>query len=146
MPANISQFFLDHTGMAVPDLDAAIEWYGRVFDFKATQPMSTPEFKKVFLEREGIRLEVFQAIPRQPAKPRKPLTAAELNPTMLLLGYTHIAFDVPDVDAVWEMAVSRGATGITSPHTQDGTRFGHISDLNQNVIELTHTASSPQKS
>ena len=145
MKTSTSQFFLDHTGMAVPDLDAAVEWYGRVFEFKATEPMSTPTFKKVFLEREGVRLEVFQALPPQPLKPRKPLTAAELDPTMLSLGYTHIAIDVPDVDAVWEMAVSRGATGITRPHTMGGTRFGHISDMNQNVIELTHPASPPEE-
>ena len=146
MPTNTDQLFIDHGGMAVPDLDAAIEWYGRVFDFTVTQRFGTSEFKAAFIEREGGRLEVFQATPPPPPKPVKPLTSVDLTPAMLKLGYTHIAFGVPDVDAAYQQAVSRGATPINPPSTQPGgTRFGHISDLNQNVIELIHNVPSPQK-
>ncbi len=146
MPANTDQLFIDHGGMAVPDLDAAIEWYQRVLDFKVTQRFGTSEFKAAFIEREGGRLEVFQATPPPPATPVKPLTSADLTSVMVKLGYTHIAFGVPDVDAAYNQAVSRGATPVNPPSTQPGgTRFGHISDLNQNVIELIHTAPSPQK-
>lgn len=146
MPANTDQLFIDHGGMAVPDLDAAIEWYQRVFGFKETHRFGTSEFKAAFIEREGGRLEILQAIPPPPATPVKPLTAADLTPAMLKLGFTHIAFGVPDVDVAYQQAVSRGATPVNPPSTQPGgPRFGHISDLNQNVIELTHTAPSPQK-
>ncbi len=145
MPANVDQLFIDHAGMAVPDLEATIEWYQRVFEFKVTQRFATPEFKAAFMEREGGRLEIFQATPPVAAPPVKPLTSADLTSAMLKLGYTHIAFGVPDVDAAWELAVSRGATAVNPPSTQSGgPRFGHISDLNQYVIELIHTAPSPQ--
>lgn len=43
MPASTEHLFIDHAGMAVPDLDATIEWYGRVFEFKVTQRFGTPE-------------------------------------------------------------------------------------------------------
>ncbi len=146
MATNTDQLFIDHGGMAVPDLDATIEWYQRVFDFKVTQRFGTSEFKAAFMEREGGRLEIFQATPPPPVKPFKPLTSADLTPAMLKLGFTHIAFGVPDVDAAFQQAVSRGATAVNLPSTQPGgTRFGHISDLNQNVIELIHNAPSPQK-
>ncbi len=146
MPANTDEMFIDHGGMAVPDLEATIEWYQRVFDFKVTSRFGTPAFKAAFIEREGGRLEIFQATPPTPAVPAKPLTPADLTPAMLTLGYTHIAFGVPDVDVAYQQAVSRGATAVNPPSTQPGgTRFGHISDLNQNLIELIHTVPSPQK-
>lgn len=146
MPVSTDQLFIDHAGMAVPDLDATIEWYQRVFEFKVTQRFGTPEFKAAFMEREGARLEIFQATPPPAATPVKPLTSADLTNAMVKVGYTHMAFGVPDVDAAWELAVSRGATGVNPPSTQPGgTRFGHISDLNQNVIELIHTVPSPQE-
>ncbi len=139
MSANTDQLFIDHGGMAVPDLDAALEWYQRVFDFEVTQRFKTSDFKAAFIERGGSRLEIFQATPPPQAKFVKPLTTEDLTPAMVKLGYTHIAFGVPDVDAAYQQAVSRGATSVNPPSTQPGgTRFGHISDLNQNVIELIH--------
>lgn len=145
MPATTDQLFIDHAGMAVPDLDATIEWYERVFEFKVTQRFGTSEFKAAFMEREGGRLEIFQPTPPPAATPVKPLTSADLTSVMTKFGYTHVAFGVPDVDAAFQQAVSRGATAVNPPSTQPGgTRFGHISDLNQNVIELIHNAPSPQ--
>lgn len=145
MPDNSSQFYVDHVGMGVPNLDATIEWYQRVFELKVVRQFSTPAFKAVFMEREGGRLEIFQALPPPPAKPTKPLTSADLDPTMVKLGFTHVAFGVPDVDAAWKLAVSRGATAIMEPNTQGGSRCGHVADLNQNVVELIQPVPSPEK-
>ncbi len=136
MPDNTNQFYVDHAGMGVPDLDATIEWYGRVFELKVTRQFSTPAFKAVFMEREGARLEIFQALPPPPVKSVKPLTLADLDPTMVRLGFTHVAFGVPDVDTAWKLVVSRGATAIMAPNTQGGSRCGHVGDLNQNIVEL----------
>ena len=142
MPTN--ELFIDHAGMAVPDLEATIEWYQRVFDFKVVQRFSTPQFTAAFMQCQGGRLEIFQPTPPPSAKPVQPLTSADLTPKMLKLGFTHVAFGVPDVDAVYQQAVSRGATSVNSPSTQPGgTRFGHVGDLNQNIIELIHTVPSP---
>lgn len=144
MSSSTDKLFTHHVGMAVPDLEATIEWYQRVFDFKVTQRSEHPGVKAAFIQRDGILFEIFQADPPQPAKPAVPLTPADLNPLMLKLGFTHIAFGVPDVDAAWHMAVSRGATAMMPP-TADGpsTRFGHVADLNQNVVEL-HTMPFPE--
>lgn len=145
MPANTSQFYVDHAGMGVPDLDATIEWYQRVFELKVTRQFSTPAFKAVFMEREGGRLEIFQATPPPPEKSVKLLTPADLDAAMVKLGFTHVAFGVPDVDAAWALAVSRGATAVMAPNTQGGTRCGHVGDLNRNIIELIQPVSSSQK-
>ena len=143
MPTNNDQMFLDHGGMAVPDLEATIAWYQRVFDFKVVQRFSQPQFTAAFIQKDAARLEIFQATPPPPATHVKPLTSADLTTVMVKVGYTHIAFGVQDVDAVYQQAVSRGATPVNPPSTQPGgTRFGHISDLNQNVIELIHNVPS----
>ncbi len=144
MPDNTNQFYVDHAGMGVPDLDATIEWYQRVFELKVTRQFSTPAFKAVFMEREGGRLEIFQALPPPTAKRLKPLTSADLDATMVKLGFTHVAFGVPDVDAAWTLAVSRGATPVMPPNTQGGTRCAHVADLNQNVVEFIQPDPSPE--
>ncbi len=130
-------FSLDHAGMAVPDLDAAIEWYGRVFEFTVSQRFSTESFTAAFIEREGAKIEIFQATPAPAAAAVEPVTSANFLSAMLKPGFTHIAFGVPDVDAAFQQAVSRGATSINPPASKpDGSRFGHLGDLNQYVIEL----------
>lgn len=137
MPTQTDTFRLDHAGMAVPDLDAAIEWYGRVFGFTVLQQFSTPDFKAAHIIREGAHLEILQATPPPDVTPPKPLTTNDFTPSMLKLGYTHVAFGVPDVDAAFQQAVSRGATVVNPPSTPpEGPRFGHVGDLNQYVIEL----------
>lgn len=146
MSSSPNELFMHHVGMAVPDLEATIEWYERVFELEVRQRSTYPGFKAVFMQRDRILFEIFQADPPQPAEPVTPLTAADLTPAMLKLGFTHVAFGVPDVDAAWHLAVSRGATPILPP-TDDGpggARFGHVADLYQNVIEF-HTPAFPPK-
>ncbi len=145
MPDESKQFYVDHVGMGVPDLDATIEWYQRVFELKVTRQFSTPAFKAVFMEREGGRLEIFQALPPPPTNSVKLLTLADLDPTMVRLGFTHVAFGVPDVDAAWQLVVSRGATPVMAPNTQGGSRCGHVGDLNQNIVELVQPVPSSEK-
>ena len=141
MLAHTEGFCIHHAGMAVPDLDAAVAWYARVFTFKVTQHFSTPDFKAVFLEREGSRLEIFQPTPAPTAMPVKVLTSSGLTPAMLKMGYTHIAFGVPDVDAAFRQAISRGATAVNAPNTPPGgARFGHVGDLNGNLVELIQSS------
>ncbi len=137
MPANNQSFFLNHTGMAVPNLHATIEWYERVFAFQVTSQFSTKDFKAAFIEREGARLEIFEAIPAPAAEATHTLTPATFNTALLTKGYTHVAFGVPDVDAAFQEAVSRGADAIVQPVSPPaGPRFGYVGDLNGQMIEL----------
>ena len=148
MPSDTAQLFTHHVGMAVPDLDAAIEWYRRIFEFKMVGRFGEPEFKAAFLKRDGVMLEVFQPTPPPENKAATPLTKDDLTPSVLELGYTHIAFGVPDVDVAWEQAVSRGAAAVLPPVTQESggarSRFGYVGDLNRNLIELINTEMAPQ--
>lgn len=148
MASSSDEFSTNHVGMAVPDLEAAIEWYRRVFEFKVMGRFGEPEFKAAFIQRDGILLEVFQPTPPPENEPAAPLTQADLTPSVLKLGYTHIAFGVADVDVTWEEAVSHGAAAVLPPTTQESggvrSRFGYVGDLNRNLIELIHTEHNPQ--
>lgn len=137
MPIHHQSFFLNHTGMAVPDLLATTEWYERVFEFTITSQFSTKDFKAAFIEREGARLEIFEAISAPAVGATNTLTSATFTATLLTRGYTHVAFGVPDVDAAFQQAVSRGATAIVEPVAPPaGPRFGYVGDLNGQMIEL----------
>ncbi len=137
MPPINHSFFLDHTGMAVPDLHATIEWYERVFDFKVTGQFSSKDFKAAFIERDGAKLELFEAIPAPTTGTVNTLTPATFTAKLLTMGYTHIAFGVPDVHAAFQQAVSRGADSIVEPVSPPaGPRYGYVGDLNGNMIEL----------
>jgi len=89
-------FTFHHGGVSVPDLEAAIEWYGRVLGFTLERRfLIAPAPAKVAMIRKGpLRFELFEvegAAPL-PADRRMPI------PDLRTHGNKHLAFAVADLD------------------------------------------------
>jgi methylmalonyl-CoA/ethylmalonyl-CoA epimerase len=54
---------IHHVSIAVPDLDAAIAWYSKIFGLTIEHRMETKfGVRRAFLRRPGIRIELWQSL------------------------------------------------------------------------------------
>jgi lactoylglutathione lyase len=130
---------LDHVGLAVGDLQAAVSWFCDVFGLV---PELTLRVDALDLGIEmlvhpvyGYRLELLHR-PGSLAG-RKPGTPGE---AALREGYGHVAFDVPDLDGAYHRAVARGARPVMPPRPspEPGVRMAFVADPEGNLIEFLH--------
>lgn len=121
-----------HAAMSVPDIDAAARWYEDVLGFREESRFVIPGgTQAMFLEREGLRIELFQVLDPQP------MPAARLDPRedLKTLGNKHAAFTVSDYDAFRADLIARGIELVL----EVGATFGRglfIRDGAGNVIEF----------
>jgi len=132
-------FRLDHAGLAVADLAAARSWYCAVFGLEPELTLRVDvldlSIEMLIHLEHGFRLELLHRPGSVGAgKPADPGEAA------LREGYGHIAFDVTDLDAAYEQAVSRGARPVLppGPSPERGVRMAWIADPEGNLVELMH--------
>jgi glyoxylase I family protein len=130
---------LDHVGLAVGDLQAAVSWFCEVFGLV---PELTLRVDALDLSIEmlvhpvyGYRLELLHR-PGSLAG-RKPGTPGE---AALREGYGHVAFDVTDLDGAYHRAVARGARPVMPPRPspEPGVRMAFVADPEGNLIEFLH--------
>ncbi len=130
---------LDHVGLAVADLQAAVSWFCDVFDLV---PELTLRVDAISLSIEmlihpayGYRLELLHR--PGSAAGRKPGTPGQ---AALREGYGHVAFDVADLDAAYHRAVARGARPVVppGPSPEPGVRMAFVADPEGNLVELLH--------
>jgi catechol 2,3-dioxygenase-like lactoylglutathione lyase family enzyme len=85
---------IHHVSIAVPDIDAAIAWYSKIFGLTIEHRMETSfGMRGAFLRRPGIRIELWQSqsLPDTPEARRAP------KQDMKIMGIKHVAFVVPDL-------------------------------------------------
>jgi methylmalonyl-CoA/ethylmalonyl-CoA epimerase len=89
-----------HYAMSVPDLQTAIEWYGRVLDFALEKRFPIPAIpaEVALLRRDNMRIELFEVAGAQPL----PEQRRDPNTDNHTHGNKHAAFAVPDIDAAAE--------------------------------------------
>ena len=130
---------LDHVGLAVADLEAAVAWFCDVFGLvpELTLRVDTLDLSIEMLVHPvyGYRLELLHRPGSQAG--RKPGTPGE---AALREGYGHIAFDVTDLDAAYDRALARGAGPVMPPRPspEPGVRMAFVADPGGNLIELLH--------
>jgi lactoylglutathione lyase len=137
-------FRLDHAGLAVADLAAARSWYCEVFRLEPELTLRVDaldlDIEMLIHPEHGYRLELLHrpgsgaGSAAGSAKPAHPGEAA------LREGYGHIAFDVTDLDAAFEVAVARGARPVMppGPSPEHGVRMAWVADPEGNLVELMH--------
>jgi lactoylglutathione lyase len=128
---------LDHVGLAVADLSAATSWYIDVLGLSQELTLRVDELEldiaMLIHPTYGYRVELLYRSGSLPgSKPADPGQAA------LRHGYGHMAFDVPDLDAAFERAISRGARAVLSPRPspEPGVRMAFVADPEGNLLEL----------
>jgi catechol 2,3-dioxygenase-like lactoylglutathione lyase family enzyme len=143
---------LNHIGLTVPDIEAAIAWYGRLFGFRLimgprvlapaaaatgeTRHILGPRFRKALqahlVTANGVGLELFQFID-------PPTEAPADNMEYWKQGYWHICFTDPDIEALADRIVAKGGRKRTEvwafvPGTD--RKLCYCEDPFGNVIEL----------
>ncbi|WP_027006985.1 VOC family protein [Conexibacter woesei] len=128
---------LDHAGLTVQDLDAAVAFYGAAFGFASEHPfeLGVDGIRGIMLRHpDGARLELF-ARPASAGGEQRGRTPIE---TIAFHGYGHFALTAPDLDAVFAQAIAAGATERVSPRPspEPGVRFAFVADPEGNLVEL----------
>ncbi len=120
---------LNHVGITVPDIFAAIDWYTELFGFThimgprlmSAEGKATAETRQVFgpafnrllqahlLTGNGVGLELFEPLDPPPMPPDKDIGYRRPGPW-------HFALQHPDVDATVERIVARGGHRHSDTH------------------------------
>lgn len=119
---------VNHIGLTVPDVFAAIDWYGAVFGLRCIMgprlleparhgesgTVFGPRFKRAWqahlLSANGVGLELFQFID-PPVDPRNDAAAVPYTSR----GPWHVCLTHPDVAGVVETVVQRGGAVLSDP-------------------------------
>jgi catechol 2,3-dioxygenase-like lactoylglutathione lyase family enzyme len=124
---------LDHAGLSVADLDAAVAFWARAFGFQVEFEFSLGEIRGVMLRGAEGRVELFE----------RPGSAGGLraeDPISALgtRGYGHVALTAPDIEAPFARAIEAGATPKVTPRPspEPGVRFAFLADPEGNLVEL----------
>jgi catechol 2,3-dioxygenase-like lactoylglutathione lyase family enzyme len=125
---------LDHAGLSVADLDAAVAFWERAFGFAVEFPFELPGgIRGVMLRGDGGRIELF-------ARPDSAggLRAEDPLSALATRGYGHVALTAPDIEAPFARAVEAGATPKVTPRPspEPGIRFAFVADPEGNLVEL----------
>src|SRR5580704_7423483 len=128
-----NNFEIDHLGIAVRSLDAAIEFYADQLGFPVS-PRETVETEKVnvvMLPAGGPRIELLEATGPDSVIAKFIEKRGE--------GLHHVALKVPDLRATVERLKSRGARLLNEPRAGAGGHFYvfvHPSSTGGVVLEL----------
>jgi methylmalonyl-CoA/ethylmalonyl-CoA epimerase len=133
---------IDHVGIAVPDLDAAIEFYGRIFGMRCVHVEENPE--------QGVR-EAMLAVGESPDGGRiqllAPLTEESTIAKFLRRsgpGLQQVAYTVRDVEAAAATLRERGVRMLyeVARRGTAGSRvnFVHPKDAGGVLVELVEPA------
>lgn len=123
----------DHIGISVPDIDAAIDWYGSMFGFELEMRQHLPIIPAdiAFLRRGDFRIELFQVAGAAALPPER----REPNQDLRTHGNKHVCYRLADVPATVATLRDRGAD-IVFEKTINGTPMAFIRDNAGNLIEL----------
>ena len=147
---------LNHVGVSVPDVHAAIDWYGRVFGFVViAEPVEVrrdgshfgelavdicgPKFGGMLIAHmvtgDGIGLELFQFL--DPVHERRPDTMEYWRN-----GFFHIAITHPDVDHLVAVIVENGGkqrSELWDLFPGEEVRLCYCEDPFGNILEIIST-------
>ena len=129
---------LNHVGVAVPDIDAAIETYRTLYGATdITEPFDMPErgLRVCFVNLPNSQIELIQSISEDSAIEN--FIKKNKNG-----GQHHVCFEVPDIDEAVRVMNERGATVLGEPRIgAHGTPviFIHPKNSNGVLVELMET-------
>ncbi len=129
----LPHFDFHHGGISVPDLDAAIEWYGRMLDFVVESRFEIPQIpaKAAFIRRGSLRFELFEVsgaagLPEDRRYPDRDLKTH---------GNKHVAFRICDIAPLTAALEARGADIALRVDAPFG-RGIFVRDMAGNLIEF----------
>jgi len=102
----LPQVAVHHFSVSVPDLEAAIGWYGDIFGFaiESRFEIASLKAKAAFLKLGDLRVELWQVNGAEPV----PQSRREPNSDLRTAGTKHVAFVVTDLQGHLVELVKRG--------------------------------------
>jgi catechol 2,3-dioxygenase-like lactoylglutathione lyase family enzyme len=132
LPISITR--MDHVGLMVADIDAAVAWYAEAFGLTIADRWANAEAAMAWahLELDGIRIELVQRAGLAPVDP-------------VAAGYHHLALVVADCTDAVNRLVTSGATVVFAPsyfdrHDMD---WSFVQDPFGNILELVSYRNPP---
>lgn len=122
-----------HGGVSVPDLDAAVDWYGRVLGFRLERRFAIPTIpaQVAMIANGDLRIELFEVPGAAPLPDARRIPDRDVHTH----GFKHVAFVTQDVPALVEELKVRGADIVWLKVMPHGTAC-FIRDLAGNLIEF----------
>jgi lactoylglutathione lyase len=127
----------DHVGLNVADLAAAQTWYADAFSLRCEIELRVDaidlDIAMLIDDERGQRIELLHRPGLRPdPRPANPAEAA------LAPGFSHIAFDVPNLDAAHARLIGLGAREVMAPQPspEPGVRMSYLADPEGNLVEL----------
>jgi methylmalonyl-CoA/ethylmalonyl-CoA epimerase len=128
------EFWHHHGGISVPDLDAAIAWWGRVLGFKLETrgPIPNVPCEMAMIANGNLHIELFEVPGAVPPPYDRSLPDADLK----TYGNKHVSFAVRNVDHFAEELRRRDADIVWVRHFPNGNANIFIRDPFGNLIEF----------
>lgn len=129
---------MHHWAVSVPDLKAAIEWYGKMLGFSVERISEIPgqDTEYAMMKLDDIRVEIFQAKNSKPLNPDR----REPNTDFRNQGNLHFSFVAPDVRSLAEKLRARGVDIVWIKEFPFGSNV-FIRDNSGNLIEIVQQRS-----
>lgn len=127
---------LDHVGLSVGDLDAALRWYADALGWRSAAPFIVEPLglRGAFVvSADGHAIELLERRGSGAG-----LRADDPQRALLTRGYGHVCLRVDDTDAWHARLLAAGATERQAPGDapEPGVRFSFVADPEGNLIEL----------
>ena len=122
-----------HGGYSVPDLAASVAWWQDTLGFTVDQDIDIPMIpaRIAMLKRGDLRVELFEVPGSAPLDPSR----RDMNADLHRQGMKHLAFAVPDLDAIVAEMTARRADIVLHRRAPWGA-FLFIRDNVGNLIEF----------
>lgn len=127
----------DHVLIGTPDYRATLDWYRRVLDAEIEKEWTVPEvpdLQLAYLRIGNFKIEVIGTAQSIPGA----LRADDFGSHLRTSGYTHLCFEVDDVDATMAALAERDVPEFfpATDFPNVSRRVAFIQDNNGNVIEF----------
>jgi methylmalonyl-CoA/ethylmalonyl-CoA epimerase len=128
------EFWHHHGGISVPDLDAAIIWWGRVLGFTLQSRGTIPNVpcEMAMIANGNLHIELFEV----PGAVPPPYDRANPDADLKTYGNKHISFAVRNVDKFAEELRRRDADIVWVKHFPNGNANIFMRDPFGNLIEF----------
>ncbi|HWU04124.1 MAG TPA: VOC family protein [Novosphingobium sp.] len=129
----MADFTFHHGGVCVPDLDAAIDWYGRVLGFALERrfDIAAARARAAFVKKGPLRFEIFEVEGAAPLPEERRTPPGDLRTH----GNKHVAFRIANLDVFLAEMEDKGAD-IAMVVREAFGRGCFIRDCAGNLIEF----------
>jgi methylmalonyl-CoA/ethylmalonyl-CoA epimerase len=139
-PPAVANWRAHHFGISVPDLEAAIGWYGAMLGFALEKRLSIGAIpaRVAFMRRGDFRIEIFEVEGAAPLPEDRRCPNRDLRTH----GNKHLCLEVADVPATVRRLREHGAD-IAFEIVVEGNPTAFVRDVAGNLIEFLQPFAEP---